>query len=190
MKRERTITTPKPIRPRLLCILEGYLEPDRHLPIAVPKQMLRYTNVRLMQNRKYETFPEAVASIMYDYLFLNTLQPFLFVFNPFYPLYTREFYEAYAVYSRQVEYRQPIESIRRNLMRLLLFRNVVLIAILNPAEEYTDGIHKYLQTVYNEFALPHLESVLRTEEAISTGIQALREVFLRHREDIVRSKNR
>jgi hypothetical protein len=165
-------------RPRLIAILEGYLEPDREMPVQVPRSMVKHTNVRFMKSheKEHETFLDLTASILYDYAFLNTLkQPFLYVFNPFFSLFTPDFERLYR--STLINSGVSIEYQRKQFMKFLVFRNVTIIAVTNPAEKYTDEVNDYLRTVKKEFDIPHLESVIDTKEAIELSTKVLYEVF-------------
>ena len=162
----------KELRPKMVAILEGYLEPDRALPVAVPKRMLKHTAVRLMNIAECGTFAELVASIIYNYSFINTSkQSFFYLFNPFYPLFTKQFETLY----------QPrpftIEFLRKQFYKFLVYRNVTVVTILNPLEPYTDDVMRFMKNVNREYAIPHIESLVDLKEAINIATIAFQEVF-------------
>lgn len=169
---------------KIIAVLEGYKPEDiaNHLPLYVPSEFFNAVNVHYVPDvelpQSTEEMRKYIAICWYHMRQIAFhRQPFLIVINPYYSVFKNGVRDMWNAYIGNTIMGDHYLFLVKQLVRMMNYRYVMPILIVNPAEPYVDAVAELHKVYQREYSIPQVMPSVSPYKALSLATTALYEVF-------------
>ncbi|MEM4168071.1 MAG: hypothetical protein QXW98_06480 [Candidatus Caldarchaeum sp.] len=164
---------------KVIAVLEGYKPEEiaQHLPLYVPQEFFTLVNIHYVPELVVPERLEEIRKYMANYWYhlkqiAHHRQPFLVVINPYRSLFKEGVREMWNSYMGE-----NYPFLTKQMVRLMNYRYVMPILIVNPAEPYVDVVVELHKVYQMEHSIPHIVPSVSPYKALSLASSALYDVY-------------